>query len=138
MQTFAMLISLFLLPIILPPNLQLMVSVSNQTEARQTQAVKQLFAVRGIIVSKKSLSKGELQLTIKPAKDFAEITVLARENDLVGSASRQANDSNLPGLFGGDANDNENITAAELNEGDIVSIIYDPQLQNRALEIYIH
>ena len=32
----------------------------------------------------------------------------------------------------------ETITAAELNEGDVVSVIYDPQAQNRVLEIYVH
>ena len=26
----------------------------------------------------------------------------------------------------------------ELNEGDVVSVIYDPQAQNRVLEIYVH
>lgn len=141
MQTFAMLISLSLLLIVSPQNAQPNASLSHKTGAQQTsatQTAKQLLAVRGVIVSKKTLSKGELQLLIKPAKDFAEVTVLARENDLVGSASRRTNDSDLLGLPGSTANDNENITAAELNEGDIVSVIYDPQQQNRILEIYIH
>jgi hypothetical protein len=141
MQIFAMLISLSLLLTISPQNPQPEASFSHQPGAQQTRAAhpaKQLFAVRGLLVSKKTLSKGELQLLIKPAKDFAEVTVLARENDLVGSASRRANDSDVLDLLGSAANDNENITAAELNEGDIVSVIYDPQQQNRVLEIYIH
>ena len=37
-------------------------------------------------------------------------------------------------MLSDDARDTEAITAAELNEGDVISIIYDPQLQNRALE----
>jgi hypothetical protein len=141
MQTFAMLISLSLMLAISPQDPQPNPSVGHKTGAQRTQTAqptKQLFAARGVIVSKKNLSKGELQLLIKPAKDFAEVTVLARENDLVGSASRRANDSDLLGLPGSDANENENITAAELNEGDMVSVIYDPQQQNRVLEIYIH
>lgn len=127
--------------ILSPQNPQPNASVRDKTGAQQTAAApttKQLFAVRGAIVSKKTLSKGELQLLIKPAKDFAEVTVVARENDLVGSASRRTNDSDLLGLPGSTADDNGNITAAELNEGDIVSVIYDPQQQNRVLEIYIH
>jgi hypothetical protein len=136
-----MLISLLLMPIISPQTAQPNVSFGNKTAAQQSptaQTAKQLFAVRGVIVSKKALAKGELQLTIKPAKDFAEVTVVARENDLVGSASKRLNDSDLLGLLGAEANEDGNITAAELNEGDIVSVIYDPQPQNRVLEIYIH
>lgn len=136
-----MLICLLLMATISPQTAQPNFFLSNQTAAPQTpgaQTAKQLYAVRGVIVSKKALSKGELQLTIKAAKEFPEVTVLARENDLVGSAARRVNDSDLPGLLGGDGNESGNITAAELNEGDIVSVIYDPQQQNRALEIYIH
>jgi hypothetical protein len=44
----------------------------------------------------------------------------------------------LFGLLTGDATEDETITAAELGEGDTVSVIYDPQLQNRVIEIYLH
>jgi hypothetical protein len=97
-----------------------------------------LFAVRGTIVGIKTPAKGELQLTIKPPKEFPEVSVLARQNDWVGSAARRASDGGGLSLLGGSAGDNDIITAAELNEGDIVSVIYDPQQQNRALEIYLH
>jgi hypothetical protein len=103
----------------------------NQTAARQ------LFAVRGQVVKIKQQGKGMLLITVRPAKEFPEVTVLARENDLVGSAVARA-DSDLFGLLTGDARDEETITAAEINEGDTVSVIYDPQSQNRALEIYFH
>jgi uncharacterized protein involved in propanediol utilization len=78
-----------------------------------------------------------LSITVKPAKEFQEVTVLARENDLVGSAVSRSGDTDLLGLLSDDTRDDEIITAAELNEGDVVSVIYDPQLQNRVLEIYI-
>jgi hypothetical protein len=103
-----------------------------------TAAAKQLLAVRGEIVSVKSPGKAALMITVRPAKDFAEVTVLARENDLVGSAIARAGDTDLLGLLSDDSRDDETITAAELNVGDVVSIIYDPQIQNRALEIYLH
>lgn len=136
-----MLICLLLLLLLSPPTLPPNLSASHKTGALQTPNVsttKQLFAVRGVIVSKKNLGKGELQLTIKAAKDFPQVSVVVRENDLVGSASTRANEGDLPGLLGGNANEHGNITAAELNEGDIVSVIYDPQQQNRVLEIYLH
>jgi hypothetical protein len=79
-----------------------------------------------------------LLITVRPAKDFAEVTVLARENDLVGSAVTRAGDTDLLGLLSEDSRDDETITAAELNEGDVVSIIYDAQTQNRVMEIYLH
>lgn len=79
-----------------------------------------------------------LLITVKPAKEFPEITVLARENDLVGAAVGRSGDADLLGLLSDDTHDDETITAAELNKGDIVSVIYDPQHQNRALEIYLH
>jgi len=44
----------------------------------------------------------------------------------------------LLGLLSGDSRDEETITAAELAEGDLVSAIYDPQMQNRVIELYIH
>jgi hypothetical protein len=138
MQTLTMFISLSLMPILLLQPAQPNLYTGSQSGAHTGQSAKQLLAVRGTIANVKTPAKGELQLTIKPAKDFAEVIVLARENDLVGSAARRARDNGGLGLFGGSANDNEILTAAELDEGDIISVIYDPQLQNRALEIYIH
>jgi hypothetical protein len=138
MHIVIMLISLLLVPILSPFASQPELPEGSKAEGQTGQTTKQLFAVRGTIISTKMPAKGEVQLTIKPAKDFAAVTVLARENDLVGSAARRASDNGGLGLFGGGNNDNEIITAAELSEGDIVSVIYDPQQQNRALEIYIH
>jgi hypothetical protein len=138
MQTFMILISLLLMPIFSLHLTQSNAHTGTRSGAQAEQTARQLFAVRGTIAGIKRLTKGELQLTVKPLKDFAEVTILVRENDLVGSAARRASDNAGGGLFGGSANDNETITAAELSEGDIVSVIYDPHLQNRALEIYIH
>ncbi len=98
----------------------------------------QLYAVRGEVVKIKSQDKGMLLITIRPAKDFAEVTILARENDLVGNAIGGAGSVDLLGLLSGDSRDEETITAAELAEGDLVSAIYDPHKQNRAIELYIH
>ena len=99
---------------------------------------KQLYAVRGEVVKTKSQGKGMLFITIRPAKEFAEVTVLARENDLVGNAIGGTGSVDLLGLLAGDSRDEETITAAELAEGDLVSAIYDPQMQNRVIELYIH
>jgi hypothetical protein len=104
----------------------------NQSSARQ------LMAVRGEIVKIKNQGKGMLLITIRPAKEFAEVSVLARENDFVGLAVGRSGDADLFGLLAGDEREDEMITAAELSEGDVVSVIYDSQPQNRALEIYIH
>jgi hypothetical protein len=110
-----------------------------QTAAQQAaHSARQLSAVRGEIVKMKSPSKGMLLITVRPAKDYAEVTTLARENDLVGNAVARAGATDLLGLLSEDSRDEETITAAELNEGDVVSIIYDPQAQNRVLEIYLH
>ena len=106
--------------------------------ARLQERARQLAAVRGEVVSKKSPSKGVLLLTIRPAKEYAEVTVRARDNDLVGSFVAREGGADLLGLLADDSRDDETITAAELNEGDVVSIIYDPAAQNRALEIYLH
>src|SRR5262249_23641146 len=125
-----------------------LISGSVRTAAQQTsppgkppaprvQPARQLLAVRGEVTKIKPASKGFLLITIRPAKDLPEVTVLARENDLVGSAVGRANDSDLLGLLTETEHDDETITAAELNEGDIVSVIYDPQLQNKVLEIYL-
>ena len=99
---------------------------------------RQLAAVRGEITKITAPSKGMLLITVRPAKEFQEVTVLARENDLAGTAVGGSGEPDLLGLLSGDARDDETITAAELNVGDVVSIIYNPQLQNRALEIYFH
>ena len=102
------------------------------------QQSRQLAAVRGEIVGIKTPSKGRLLITVRPAKEYAEVTVLARENDLVGGAVGRESDSDLLGLLSDEARDDETITAAELKESDVVSVIYDPQAQNRVLEIYLH
>src|SRR5262245_26567939 len=100
--------------------------------------VRQLAAVRGEVVKIASPSKGMLLITVRPAKEFQEVTVLSRENDLVGTAVGRSGEADLLGLLSDNSQDDETITAAELNEGDVISVIYDPQLQNRVMEIYIH
>lgn len=113
--------------------------MGNQAGATKVAAPKQLFAVRGEIKKAASADKGMLAITIKPFKDFAEVTVAARENDLVGSAVKREGGHDLfNALIGEDSRDDDGLTAAELREGDLVSIIYDPNQQNRALEIYVH
>lgn len=124
-------------PILLSLALALALLPFSATARRQERA-RQLAAVRGEVMSKKTPSKGMLLLTIRPAKEFAEVTVLARDNDLVGSVVARESGADLLGLLADDSRDNETITAAELNEGDVVSVIYDPAAQNRALEIYLH
>ncbi|MEN3334973.1 MAG: hypothetical protein V7641_4338 [Blastocatellia bacterium] len=101
-------------------------------------AAKQLAAVRGEVVKISAASRGLLLITVRPARDYAEVTVLARENDLVGTGVGREGGTDLLGLLTDDQHDDETITAAELNQGDVVSVIYDPQAQNRVLEIYIH
>ena len=105
---------------------------------QRSPEARQLAAVRGEVSKIAGASKGMLFITVKPAKEFSEVTVLARENDFVGAAAGRSNEADLLGLLSDDSHDDETITAAELNAGDIVSVIYDPQLQNRALEIYVH
>jgi hypothetical protein len=104
----------------------------------QTVGARQLFAVRGEVVGIKKQGKGMMVATVRPDKGFAEVTVLARENDLVGSAVRRPGRIDLFGLLADDERDDEAITAAELSEGDVVSVIYDPTMENRSLEIYLH
>jgi DNA-directed RNA polymerase subunit H (RpoH/RPB5) len=112
---------------------------SAQAGGQQTASgARQLSAVRGELVKIKSPSMGMLLITVRPAKGYSEVTVLARENDLVGNAVTRAGGNDLLGLLSDDSRDDEIITAAELNEGDVISIIYDPQAQNRVLEIYLH
>ena len=105
---------------------------------QQPPAGRQLSAVRGEVVKITAPSKGTLLITVRPAKEFPEITVLARENDLVGAAVGRSGEADLLGLLSDDTHDDETITAAELNQGDIISVIFDPQRQNRVLEIYLH
>jgi len=104
----------------------------------QKQAARQLAAVRGEVVKIARAGKGMLLITVRPSGDFSEVTVLARENDMVGSAVGRVGDGDLLGLLSEDHREDEQITAAELNQGDIVSVIYDPQRENKALEIYMH
>lgn len=111
--------------------------VRDQTSQR-APAARQLAAVRGEIVKIATPSKGMLLISVRPAKEFPEIIVLARENDLVGTAVGRSGEADLLGLLSDDTHEDETITAAELNQGDIISVIYDPQLQNRVLEIYLH
>ena len=109
-----------------------------QANPPASQASKQLLAVRGEVVKKTAASKGWLRLTIRPPRDYPEVSVMARENDLVGNAVNRSKDTSLLGLLSESDSPDNTITAAEIEEGDIVSAIYDPQAQNRALEIYLH
>ena len=119
-------------------SLLLLLTHAQQSPPKPAAVTKQLFAVRGQVVSVKSQAGGLLLITVKPPRGFAEVSVIARENDLVGRAVGGTGDSGLFGLLTGDEPDDETITAAELGEGDVVSIIYDPQAENRAVEIYLH
>jgi len=103
----------------------------------QKQAARQLAAVRGEVVKIARAGKGMLLITVRPSGDFSEVTVLARENDMVGSAVGRVGDGDLLGLLSGDHREDEQITAAEVNQGDIVSVIYYLQRQNKTLEIYM-
>ena len=138
MQSFVMVWSMSLLLILIPSPQRDSPRPATSGEASQrAPAARQLAAVRGEIAKLASASKGTLLITVRPAKDFQEVTVLARENDLVGAAVGRSGESDLLGLLSDDTHDDETITAAELNEGDVISVIYDPQLQNRVLEIYL-
>lgn len=139
MQTFAMVcsVSLLLTFTASPPRGPLQRSPGSQEPTQRASGARQLAAVRGEITKLAVASKGMLLITVKPAKEFQEVTVLARENDFVGAAVGRSGEADLLGLLSDDTGEDETITAAELNEGDIVSIIYDPRLQNRALEIYL-
>jgi hypothetical protein len=136
MQIFAVLLSLSL-TVIGSPFSRRAEQEKPSSGQQIPSSVRQLCAVRGEVVKITAPAKGSLLITIKPAKQFSEVTVLARVNDLVGSAvGREGSD--LLGLLSDEPRDDETITAAELNEGDVISVIYDPQLQNRVLEIYLH
>ena len=140
MQSFTLVWSLSLFLTIAPP-LQRGTLAAPPDKGEQSQragTIRQLAAVRGEISRLTSPAKGMWLITVKPAKEFQEVTVLARENDLVGTGVGRAGEPDLLGLLSDDPHDDETITAAELNVGDVVSVIYDPQLQNRVLEMYLH
>jgi hypothetical protein len=103
-------------------------------------ASKQLLAVRGEVTKIAPRTKGLIAIVVRPARDYSEVTVIARENDSVALASSSSRGSDLLGLITGseESRDSERITAAELQTGDIVSVIYSPEGENRALEIYVH
>jgi hypothetical protein len=139
MQTFAMVWSVSILLSLVPsqhrdPPRR---TIGNDEVGQRASGARQLAAVRGEITKLTTAGKGTLLITVRPAKEFQEVTVLARENDLVGAAVGRSGEADLLGLLSDDTHDDETITAAELNEGDVVSVIYDPQLQNRVLEIYL-
>lgn len=106
----------------------------------ESPAAKQLLAVRGEVTKIAPRTKGLIAITVHPARDYSEVTVIARENDIVALASSSSRGSDLLGLITGseESRDSERITAAELQKGDIVSVIYNPESENRALEIYVH
>ena len=83
---------------------------------QRSPAARQLAAVRGEVSKIAGASKGMLFITVKPAKEFSEVTVLARENDFVGAAAGRSNEPDLLGLLSDDSRDDETITAAELNK----------------------
>jgi hypothetical protein len=100
---------------------------------------RQLMAVRGEITQIAAAGTGVLSITVRPEAGFATVTVTARENDPVGPAVAHESEFDLLDLLTGeDASEDAQITAAELHKGDVVSVIYDPQTRNRALEIYLH
>jgi hypothetical protein len=115
---------------------------AGQTASQPNQTAspsRQLFAVRGEVTKLEPKSKGLVAITVRPAHDSATVTVIARENDIVGAAAGRQKGADFVGLLAGDEQrDNERITAAEIREGDLISVIYDPAAQNKALEIYMH
>ena len=139
MQSFAIVWSVFILLSLVPSQQrdQPRRPTGNDEVGQRAAGAKQLAAVRGEITKLATAGKGMLLITVRPAKEFQEVTVLARENDLVGAAVGRSGQADLLGLLSDDTHDDETITAAELNEGDVVSVIYDPRLQNRVLEIYL-
>jgi hypothetical protein len=124
--------------ILTPLCLWLILSPGLQTSAQVAGARKQLHAARGEVSRLATQGKGMLLITIDQGKEFDEVTVLARENDPVGRAAGGRAEASLFGLLTEDDTDEETITAAELARGDLISVIYDPARQNRALELYRH
>ena len=137
MQTLAVVLNLILTATALLSS-QRVAPEAGSTIQQRSASPRQLSAVRGEVVKITVPAKGSLLITVRPAKEFPEVIVLARDNDLVGSAVGREVGADLLGLLSEDPRDDETITAAELNEGDVVSVIYDPLLQNRVLEIYLH
>ncbi|HKY03394.1 MAG TPA: hypothetical protein VJQ56_00820 [Blastocatellia bacterium] len=130
MRSSALLVSLFIA-----------LGFSGSAFAQSKPDAKQLFAVRGEVREVKRVkSEGKqwLLITVRPPRDFPEVAVFAQENDIVGSAAVRGGGGDLLDLLTDDQRGDEAITAAELGEGDVVSVIYDPRNQNRAIEIYIH
>jgi hypothetical protein len=115
---------------------------AGQTASQPNQSAspsKQLFAVRGEVTKMETQSKGLVAITVRPGHESAMVTVIARENDIVGAAVGRQKSADLVGLLAGeDQRESERITAVEIREGDLISVIYDPLAQNRALEIYMH
>ena len=140
MQSFRIVwsLSLFLTLVVFPVDGAHGAQPQRADQSQRAGAGKQLAAVRGEISKMTSPGKGMWMITVRPAKEFQEVTVLARENDLVGTGVGRAGEPDLLGLLSDDTHDDETITAAELKEGDVVSVIYDPQLQHRVLEMYLH
>lgn len=122
--------------IFLKPLCLWMVIAALQVAPQVATARKQLLAARGEVSRLASEATGMLLITIDQGKEFGEVTVLARENDLVGRAAGSAPEASLLGLLSEEDEDEEEITAAELSKGDLVSVIYDPARRNRALELY--
>jgi hypothetical protein len=109
-----------------------------QASAQVAGPRKQLHAARGEVSRLATQGKGMLLITIDQGKEFDEVTVLARENDPVGRAAGGSAGASLFGLLTEEDTDEETISAAELARGDLISVIYDPARQNRALELYRH
>ena len=138
MQTIVVAWSLLMLVLAFPPQREAPRTKDVADPAQRGTNGTQLAAVRGEITNIAPAAKGKILISVRPIKEFQEVTVLARENDLVGRAVGRSGEPDLLGLLSVDTHDDETITAAELNQGDIVSVIYDPQLQNRVIEIYLH
>ncbi|HSF25283.1 MAG TPA: hypothetical protein VLE20_13740 [Blastocatellia bacterium] len=136
MQTLAVALNLILIATALL-SFQRGAPEASSTNQQKSASPRQLSAVRGEVVKITVPAKGSLLITVRPAKEFPEVIVLARDNDLVGSAVGREVGADLLGLLSEDPRDDETITAAELGEGDVVSVIYDPQHQNRVVEIYL-
>lgn len=124
--------------ILTPLCLWLILAPTLQTSAQVAGPRKQLHAARGEVSRLAAQGKGMLLITVDQGKEFSEVTVLARENDPVGRAAGGSAEASLFGLLTEDDTDDETITAAELARGDLISVIYDPARQNRALELYRH
>src|SRR5580693_8652188 len=71
-------------------------------DQQRPSGTKQLLAIRGEVIKLAPQSKGLLSITIRPAPDYAEVTVVARTNDSVGLASgRERGGSDVLGIISG-------------------------------------